>query len=348
MRCEHGGYVYENDISLDFSVNISPLGVPESVVNAAKKAAGDCERYPDPFCGELTKRLALLWGVSENRILCGNGAADLIFRTVNAVKPKKAVIAAPCFSEYKKALLSAGCEITEHRLDESADFRLDGSIADKLDEDTDMLILCSPNNPTGRLIDSELLKRISRICEEKHICFLLDECFAGLSDDDRGCVFPAEYEGGYTILLRAFTKLYAMPGLRLGYAVFASEELCRRSFESGQYWSVSNIAQAAGAAALSETGYVRKVRGMIPGERRYLSEGLRSLGMKVYPSDANFILFRSELPLYDGLLKKGILIRDCFGFTGLDGSFYRTAVRKREENELLLAALEDIVKWQKK
>ena len=235
----HGGYIYGDTIKYDFSANLNPLGMPESARKAARKAIAESDCYPDPFCSALNKRIKEQWGVRGDMIVFGNGADDLIYRIVYAEKPKRAVIVTPTFTEYAAALENVDCEIIEHRLSEENGFTLDETILDKLTDDVDMLFLCNPNNPTGRLIDLSLLKRVNKACE-RGICFVLDECFIELAENGATHSLTASELGYNTIILRAFTKTYAMAGLRLGYAVFGSKDTALLTALAGQHWSVSS------------------------------------------------------------------------------------------------------------
>ncbi len=348
----HGGYVYGSPVKYDFSANLNPLGMPESVRKAARDAADRSDRYPDPFCGELTARLSGQLKVGGDRIVIGNGADDLIYRIVYALKPKRAVIVTPTFTEYVAALENIDCEVIGHKLTEESGFMLDETVLDKLTDDVDMLFLCSPNNPTGRLIDKDLLDRIVKACE-RGIYLVLDECFIELAENGASHSLNAAELNSYTIILRAFTKTYAIPGLRLGYAVFGSKDTAVSVRLAGQHWSVSVPAQAAGIAALGEREYTENARKLIAQERAYLSAGFRALGFKVYPSDANFILCSADdadkaLRLENGLRAEGIAIRNCWNFAGLGERFFRIAVRPRIENEALICAAERCVEsWQR-
>lgn len=336
MVSKHGGDIFGRDIKLDFSVNLNPLGTPESVIRAVSESAADSDRYPDPYCRELTKKLSEHESISAENIVCGNGADDLIYRVIYTLKPRRAVIPKPSFSEYAKALCEVGCEIARH---EPKD------IPAALDTGADMLILCSPNNPTGRLVEPEALKMICEKCLENNIVFLCDECFIDLCENAGKCTVK-RFMNDNIIVLKAFTKTYAMAGLRLGYALFGSAELAERVRDRGQFWSVSTVAQAAGIAALGETLYVETARKTIAEERKFLSDKLRDLGFEVCRSDANFILFRCDIPLDEMLLSEGIMIRNCSDFSGLGEGYFRAAVKLRSENEALVKAMEKVMKWQ--
>ncbi|MGN0604705.1 MAG: pyridoxal phosphate-dependent aminotransferase [Oscillospiraceae bacterium] len=334
---KHGGDTFGREIRYDFSANLNPLGMPRSVKKALENFVSDWEKYPDPYCRRLTKKLSEHENFPPENIVCGNGAADLIFRIVQAVKPKKAVICAPSFGEYTKALEQCGCEISAYRLAEENGFALDVGITAILDKSVDMLILCTPNNPTGRTIEGGLLREICKKCEENNIIFLCDECFIDFVVNGAGA---ERFMNKNVVVLKAFTKIYAMAGLRLGYALFGDSTFAEKVRETGQFWSVSSPAQAAGEAALEEKGYAEKTAELIKTEREYLSEKLRRLGLKVYPSEANFILFYAELLLDEMLLRQNILIRNCENFNGLSRGFFRIAVRTHEENFALVSAIE--------
>lgn len=338
MIQEHGGNIFAYENVLDLSANLNPLGMPESVKKAVLSSVRTWEKYPDPNCSELVKKLSEYDGISAENIVCGNGADDLIFRIVHAMRPKKAVVLAPTFSEYEKALREVGCEICTHFLDEQSGFVLSGDILEMLDGDVDMLFICSPNNPTGRLIPKELMKEISEKCRKENIVLVCDECFLGFTENGseyslRNCFNEK------CVILKAFTKLYAMAGLRLGYMVCGDSGLAERIKNSGQFWSVSAPAQAAGIAALDETEYVCRTVEYIKTERDHLVKELSGHGIKVYPSEANFLLLKAETWLADRLLGEGILIRSCSNYNGLNEEFFRVAVRTHGENLRLIDAV---------
>lgn len=338
MNFEHGGDIYNNDILYDFSANLNPLGMPKSVANMLKNSVDEWDKYPDPYCRKLTEKIGLRENFPTENIFCGNGAADLIYRIIQAFKPKKSVICAPSFSEYKKALNDLGSEITVYSLSEKNNFILDSGIIELLTENIDMLILCSPNNPTGKIIDMEILKNICEKCLEKNIIFLCDECFMDFVKNGKN-KSVRNFINKNIIILKAFTKVYAMAGLRLGYALFGNAEYAEKVRKTGQFWSVSTPAQIAGIAALDEKNYIQKTIKIIENERDFLCNELSKLNFKLYYSEANFILFKSNLPLDELLLKHKILIRSCANFDGLGENFFRIAVRSHNENIALIEAL---------
>ena len=323
---------------LDFSANVSPLGVPQGVKQAIAAAAETADRYPDPLCRSLCRKLASHEQVPESYVLCGNGAADLIFRAVLAKKPKKALLPAPAFAEYEAALTACGCQVEYY-------FRLDEGFLQAIVPGIDMVFVCEPNNPTGVSSPREFLLRVAEQCSRCGALFMLDECFGDfLEEPEVHTLKNSLSEFSNLIILKAFTKLYAMAGVRLGYALCANGELVEKMRQTGQPWAVSSLAQAAGEAALDETAYVESVRRMVMEERPWMMEQLTNLGLRVVPGEANYLLFRCPVPLIRPLCQRGILLRSCSNYHGLDENWYRTAVRTHNENIRLIQALNEVIR----
>ena len=349
MQLVHGGdwAGYEAEYgrpALDFSANVSPLGVPQGVQRAIAAAAVRSDRYPDPLCRELCAALAQRENLSPDWILCGNGAADLIWRLAAARRPRRALLPAPAFAEYAAALQSVGCRIDRYQLSEKENFTLDPAFLQAITPETEMVFLCEPNNPTGRTTPMPLLLRILDRCCAVGAVLVVDECFGDFLDDPAAhTLVPQLARHPRLVILKAFTKLYAMAGVRLGYALCSDPALVEQLRGAGSPWSVSSLAQAAGLAALQENAYVQRVRALVQTQRPLLEEGLRALGLRVIPGQANYLLFRCTRPLVVPLKERGILLRSCGNYPGLDDSWYRTAVRTEPENRRLLAALREIL-----
>lgn len=355
VQLTHGGDIYSarerngNLPVLDFSANINPLGLPPSVKQAVIDGISDCIHYPDPLCRELIRELAAYEKVEENQLVCGNGAADLIFRLVVAKMPYRAMVLAPTFAEYEKSLESVGCLIEYLELSADKGFRLDEEILFRLNSSLDMLFLCNPNNPTGQVLNPTLLRQILCKCKEEGILLVLDECFIDFMEEPQVHTmkdFISDFDNLF--ILRAFTKNFAMPGFRLGYGICGNETLIKILAETGQPWSVSLPAQLAGRQALKETAYLEEARKLVAEERIYLQEELSQLGMLVYPPAANYIFFRlqdngfSSETFQEKLSQRSILVRSCSNYIGLDSSYFRIAVKTRPENERLVTALQQI------
>lgn len=332
-------------LPLDFSANLSPLGLPEGVSAAAAAAIGDAGRYPDPLCRALRKKLSAVHGVPMEQIVCGNGAADLIWRLAAALRPKQAAVPAPGFAEYERALAAAGCTVKRLHLRQEDDFALTEEFLAAITPELELLFLCNPNNPTGRLARSELLSAAAQACRECGTLLVVDECFLEFTPEpSRHTLIHLLGDMPGLVILRAFTKTYAMAGLRLGYALCGSAALAEKLRDGGQPWPVSTVAQAAGLATLDEKEYLERLRALVAAERPKLAEGLAALGLRVIPGEANFLLFYSGDPqLCEKLRPRGILLRDCSAFPGLCPGWYRAAVRTGEENDALLRAMREVL-----
>ncbi len=336
----HGGDVYgKNKILLDYSANTNPFGTPEGVLEAIRACLPELHRYPDPYCRSLVRAISEFERVPEDFVLCGSGAAELIYSYCEAVKPASAAEPAPTFSEYSLGLSRIGCTAERYVLDSRRDFELDKGFLEHLkSKRPEAVFLCNPNNPTGRLIAYPLLEEILLLCRELNSRLLVDECFLDLAD---GGISLKKYLGDFPqlLILKAFTKSYGMAGVRLGYCLSSDSRLLGAMSKTCQPWNVSAPAQAAGVAALRESGFLKKTRELIPIERERLRRGLERLGFKVCPSDANFLLFKGPEGLREALLEQGVQIRSCANFCGLGPGWYRIAVRLHSENEMLMDAM---------
>ena len=333
----HGGDVYGMEVRLDFSSNVNPLGPPPSVISAMQRACAQVRQYPDPYCRALTRAIAAHEGVPERSILCGAGAAELIYAYCDALRPKKIAELAPTFSEYSAAAAHFGASVARFSL-HAPNFAPDETLFSFLEsEKPDALFLCTPNNPTGKTIPRALLEAVLQQCKKQHTHVLLDECFLDFTDEKSACDLLPQFEN--LLILKAFTKNFALAGARVGYCLTENHALLRKMSQSSQPWNVSLPAQAAGVAALLEWSWVLRARDLTRRERAYLSQELPALGFSVCPSEANYLLLRAPVGLDAALLRRGIAIRSCENYPGLGPGWYRIAVRLHEENEALLETM---------
>ncbi len=423
MPYTHGGDIYSDAaVKLDFSVNTNRLGMPQAVRSAVMASADAWEQYPDALCRKLRCAAADFYEadgtpIPEEWLVFGNGASDILYAVVSAIRPKQAILLAPGFSEYEQALRMCGCEIRWLHLKEEDGFSLEsaknelyamlrdgsGDVSktvspeknvkresvsiesaqehtrkDKIQESSSVqngitwekiLILGNPNNPTGRAISAAEIEELAAVCRETHTWLMVDECFQWFLDARKKCSFvrnlstdvfyhgmPSKQEETETfskwdhvILLNALTKICSMAGLRLGYGIIPNAGLRERLETFRQPWSVSAPAQAGGVAAFaeladhSEGNLLERTEAFLKTERPWLAKKLEELGFTVYPSQTNYLLFRSSdedpCDYKQACLKHGILIRACENFEGLNRHYYRVAVRKRGENESLLNTL---------
>ena len=265
MEYQHGGDIYSQDIQMDYSANINPLGMPEAVRQALRDCLERevCSLYPDSRCKKLRQALGRHHGVEEQWIICGNGAADLIFGLAAALRPVRGLVTAPAFSEYEQALRSVGCRTDYYYLRWDAGFALDaagmcGCVREAAErgEPYDVVFLCNPNNPTGIPVKKEEIEQLADTCERLGAYLAVDECFCDFLDAwESYSVIPGLARFKHLFVLKAFTKLYAMAGLRLGYGLCSDEGLLERLQAVRQPWSVSGPAQCAGVAALGAVSY---------------------------------------------------------------------------------------------
>lgn len=352
-RYVHGGDIYSdpslknNKDMLDYSANINPLGIPAGARHALKDAVKDCVNYPDPFCRELRDSLSRYFSLPAEMFYCGNGAADVLFRLMTALQPKRTLVLAPTFADYEKAALTAGSKIDYFTLHEKNEFVVTSDILKAITKRTGMVVLCNPNNPTGKLMDKELQLSILRHCEELQIPLLVDECFMDfVKDKENYSLIDQLVDHPNLIILKAFTKIFAIPGVRLGFCLTSDTALTDKLYTSGQDWNVSTLAQAAGIAALDETEYLAETRELIAVEKAYLITQLRLIGLKVFEGAANYLLIKTmhNYPWPDKLKKHHILIRDCSNYHGLSEGFYRIAVKTRRDNRKLIKIMKELVK----
>jgi len=353
----HGGNVYKAsqelnipiDQILDFSANINPLGYPPEVEYIIKNHIKDIIHYPDTEQRELKESAAGYYDTTLDMVLPGNGSVELINIAIETLKPAKAIIPSPTFSEYAQA-----CENREipvefvSLLDDDFNFTLStlDNVTQLLTKNS-ILILCNPNNPTGKLIPRDTIKTVLEVLELHESYLLLDEAFMDFVEKDQSMAkFLTKYPN--MMILKSVTKFFALPGLRLGF-ILANPELIQRFDGFKDPWNINTFAGVVGAKVLKEREYIQKTRSVILEEKKWLLRQLEQIpGFAPYYPEANFIFVRLNQNLrLDFLTQKlreqGILIRDCSNYMFLDKTFFRVAVKNRGDNEILVARLKDIL-----
>ena len=341
----HGGNIYpylkETGMEpLDFSVNISPLTVPEEVKRAFINEADHIHRYPDNECTDLRNALSNKYGIPSECMVIGNGASDLIYRIAYALRCRNVLIPVPAFSEYDAAFSASGSRTDFYYTDGAKDFDIDAGLACEIGRDTEAVIMGVPSNPSGRITDHSTLEKILRKCRECGTYLILDECFLPFIKD--GLSVSAEDFTENVIIIRSFTKIFAMPGVRLGYCLCGDEKLAGKIKNAGAPWQVSSMACKAGVAALEQEEYIDAVRKVVGAERSRLIEALEKSGARIVKSDADFILFKSDILMEDEFIKRGIMVRNCGNFRGLDEAWHRIAVKCPKDNDTFIEAVTDI------
>lgn len=368
---EHGGNIYrlaeelnmpESKV-IDFSASVNPLGVSGKVKAGIKKELQNLHNYPDPDAKKLREKIAQYHHIEPETLLCGNGSTELIYLVPKALKPRNVVIMAPTFSEYERAIYSSKSfnvvqsssrlnnieplnnvelkslsTILYLPLKEEDNFRIRADVFIQDMQGCNMAFLCNPNNPTGRLLKKEEVKKIADAAKELKCYLVVDEAFIDFHPEES--VIKDVQNNPYLIVLRSMTKFYALSGLRVGYGVFP-RHIVNMLKEHKEPWTVNTLAQKAAIAALADNNHAVKTFKVIRKEKRFLENGFRELGIKFYPSDTNFYLLKinNSFLIVPILNRKGILVRNCSNFKGLDNSYIRVAVKSRPQNRALVEAL---------
>jgi len=352
---DHGGTVFavarqlgvSPDDILDFSASINPLGPPAGLRGAITAAFDRLVHYPDSAAAELRDALARRHGLHPGTICVANGSTELIYLAPR-LAGGRGLIVAPPFSEYAKSLARAGLEVAYLDLSPADGFALPLATLDRhLAQGCALLFLANPGNPTGALIPRQDIAEVIRLCRSRGTFLVLDEAFIDFCEEESATDLVAGEDGA--VVLRSMTKFFAIPGLRLGYAV-GSEAVIARLSALREPWSVNTLAQAAGLACLADGEYPATTRALVKAERERLAAGIAALpGLAVYPSAANYLLVRIDAgptarELAERLFAERVLIRDCSSFRGLSDRYFRVAVRGAEENLRLLDLLKKVFK----
>lgn len=349
----HGGNIYEaikrygieSRKIIDFSSNVNPLGPSSAAVRAAKRSLAFLDRFPDPELTDLRRAIARYYGIKPAHVVCGSGSNALIHLLPRVFRPKKVLIPAPTFSEYAAAAEDAGAEVSVLRLKERDGFRIDPLEMAFALKGVDMAFLCNPNNPTGLLASKSEMLEIAKYAVENGVRLVVDEAFMDYISAES--IVKEAVQSSHIICLRTFSLFFGMPGLRVGYAI--TDEATASSLRAGQEpWKVSLPAEQAAIAALSDWRYARKTLRVVGKERERLLSNVRILPeIETYPCSSNFIFFKvpaTKAPLLvEKLAVRGLLVRDCASFTGLDNRFIRLSIRSRHENKRLISVLKELL-----
>ncbi|WP_408006355.1 threonine-phosphate decarboxylase CobD [Pseudalkalibacillus sp. A8] len=331
---------------IDFSANINPLGPPPELEARWMDIFNRITDYPDPDASELKKYISEIEQVDPQTILIGNGGADLISLVSRMLSGKNVLIIHPTFSEYEKNCSINECKIHYHQLD-APGWELDvKALRNKLDG-IDALFLCNPNNPTGVQYQSEAIMELLKASKEAECLFILDEAFYDMLSNYQP-IIPFVEEFRNLIIIRSMTKMFAIPGLRLGYMI-AHPEVIRRIGGYQTHWSVNVPALAAGEICLQNRSFMVETRNYIIEERHKLFTFFSNERYVHSPSEVNFYLLKDtdtedQLSLLRYLLTHGIVPRHTFNFPGLDGRWLRFGIKQSSENDRLIEVLKQ---WRK-
>lgn len=340
---KHGGYYGENyqDI-MDFSVNINPLGVPETLIEVLKKELDKMVRYPEIDGASEKEFLAQHLGLKSENLILGNGATELIYLFARSIKSERVLIVKPTFTEYNKAFELEGSSIYEFYTGEENDFSIEiEELANKIDDiKPNVLVICNPNNPTGVFTELEKLIPVLNKLKDIKAHLFIDESFIDFTDRDSCISLIDKYD---IFILRSMTKIFAVPGLRLGYGI-AKQDIISKLNQMKEPWTINSLALKSIQVLLKDSQYLDKTQHWYSEEKQFLYNGLKSLpNIKIIKSETNFFLLKllkhDAAQLKKHLLNKKIFIRSCDDFQGLSDKYIRIAIKKREENTKILTEI---------
>jgi len=353
MKRDHGGNVTEisriygidEDKIIDFSANINPLGYPPGLREAIIKDFDSVLNYPDCDSFDLVSGLSEYHGINRDCILLGNGSTEFMYWIPVVFKPEKALIVTPAFSEYEKGLAVSGAEVSYFQADQANDFSVDiGRLCKRIKEGLDIVYFCNPANPTGVLTPKNELCRIIACAGEIGALVVVDEAFIDFVEEES--VKKEILRSPNLIVLRSMTKFFGIPGLRLGYILSAPSCIAKVK-ENKLPWTVNSLVKGAAVKALFDKDYIRETRQYILPERKFLRTALNKIpGLYAFESTVNFLLVSMDsriginsTELRDSLTPEGLLIRDCSNFQGLGDCYFRVAVKRHEQNIVLIEKL---------
>jgi threonine-phosphate decarboxylase len=335
----------------DFSANINPAGPPPSVLPAMRRKLEDSMTlavYPDLELIELKQAIAECTGVQDDNVAVANGFVPLLESALRSRKIDRCLLPVPSFSEYRSALENAGVAVIPYRLspDQGFEYEIDKIVEALRDHSCDAILLANPQNPSGALCEEQKMKRLIEMAAQKRITVLLDEAFIDYCPKESLTQWAMEQAN--LIVFRSVTKFFAIPGLRVAYAI-------SNSFYIGAMnrfivpWPITSLASDAVCAALNDRAYAEESRAANERRRLWLERELARLNIATYPSSTNFLLLRFPAEIDVNLLwermiiEEQLVLRSCANFEGLAEGHLRMAVRLEEENERLIRGLEQVL-----
>lgn len=336
-----------------YNSNLNPMGVPESVKKAIADHADAVMRYPDDYYPALKSALSAYAGCKDDQLVLGSGSSDLLRFFIGLLAPKKAMVLVPSFSEYEKVLSIMGCEIVYYELDESKGYEFD--IADfvgHLDSSLDLIILGNPNNPTSQIISRDDMETMAEVCKELDTFLLIDEMYIEFVEkyqDITSVPLVANYDN--IAVLRSTSKYFAVPGLRLAYAVMNNPEYMKLVKLTSAPNPISSLTAAVCTEMLKDRKYIEESRSQIFTERNLIYSAMSTnKNVKLYKPSANFMLVQilkgdvDAGQIAEHCKLKGIVIRNCENIRGLSNKFIRFCFMKPSQNDLLVNTILELLK----
>ena len=338
-------YGLEADKIIDFSSNINPF-IVDSMDKIVAAGVGSLQKYPDIKYRRLRKNISDYLGVEDSQVIPGNGATEIIYLLMRNLSGRLAIIN-PTFSEYRKGAEIAGLSVVDFVMDWKKDFKLDLDEIYRRKDEFDSIFICNPNNPDGSVRE---IKKLLEFAEKEGKLLIVDETFIEFADSEKGRSLVNMVEKSKNLfIIRAVTKFFGIPGIRLGYGISSNRELLQKMYDEKEPWTINSFADSASDFIFKEEEYIRKSKEYFSKERVCMINEINKIdGIKAFNSDANFILVRFEnrnvLDVKENLLKRaGLLIRDASNFIGLDSSFARVAIKNHEQNIVLVDAIRSVL-----
>lgn len=359
MHVLHGGdldeisriYGIEKKEIINFSGNVNPLGLPSSVKLAIAKNTDMAVNYPDVSYVALRKAIAQYTGAKSEYVVVGNGSTELISLFIKTVAPKKAVIVSPAYSEYLREVEMSGGRAELFPLMEEEAFMLNtGRLKAAITDDTDLLVICNPNNPTGTYITCSQIEDVLIHCQKKNTYVMIDETYVEFSDKDISAI-PLTDKFNNLFVVRGTSKFFACPGLRLGYGICSDERILSFINDYKDPWSVNIFAEIGGQVMFTDREFIDSTIKLISSERkRIFDELIKFENIYVYDTQSNFFLCRilkediTSTQIFEELIKDKILIRDASDFPYLGNRYLRFCILDKKSNTLLLNSLKKCLK----
>ncbi len=359
MTYEHGGNIHRfiresgkaSQEILDYSANINPLGLSDLGKKKMLESLQGLTHYPDPHYVMLKEKLSGYYGVENNQISVFNGAAEGLHELIRYLNPKRAMVPIPAFVEYEKALNAIQCEIEWFDLRATEQFQINETrflVTIEL-ERPDLIVLCTPNNPTGKLLSIDFIEKVAELTRRWHGNILIDEAFFDFLPEGSKSMALLTPFYSHLFVMKSFTKFFGVPGLRLG-AILSSHQGFREYIDTyGVPWRINSMAEQYALGALEDKAYQKNTRQIVQEERDWMTGRLNQLeNLTIFESFADYMLIKSSEELADrlenSLRKEGIMIRNCSNYRGLGKGYFRIAVKSHDSNEKLLEAMSKVLK----
>ena len=344
-------YGIRKDEIVTFSSNVNPLGFSEGFKRSVREITDCIREYPERDYGTLRKALGDYTGVDPSYIIPGNGSTELIGAFIRCFEGGNALIVAPAYAEYERETALAGGKVTYFELEEKDDFEFDeGRLADALNGQQDILILCNPVNPTSTALPVTGMEMVLQKAQSCDISVLVDETYVEFCDMQKYSAESLIEKYDNLFVIRSMSKFFSCPGLRLGYAMTKNTGLIEKINGKKDPWSVSSFAEKAASLLLHDKEHIRASKEFIKNERERVCRSLDELsvfGLKYYSPCANFVLCRLEKQgkaagdLFEYCISRKLMIRDCTGYGNLDERYFRFCFMGRENDDRLIATIKD-------